>query len=60
MNFQIHEWPDKSATLMLDDGTQLVTYRSVEEAIAVCEEWYQAQADHDEETMQDLSCSSLC
>ena len=60
MNFRIQEWPDKSATLMLDDGTHLVTYSSVDEAIAVCEEWYQNQLLHEDDTTLDPTCSSLC
>ena len=43
MVFYIREWPNKTATLMADTGAVLWTFANVEEAQAVCEEWYQVQ-----------------
>ena len=59
MNFQIQEWPDNTATLMLDDGTHLFTYPSVEEAVSVCEEWYRHHYDGEDLCIQDPSCGTL-
>jgi len=40
MTFFIREWPNKTATLMADNGTVLWTFPSVEEAQQVCRDWY--------------------
>ena len=45
MYFYIKEWSNKTATLMSDNGTVLWTFHSVEEAQAVCKEWYRIQED---------------
>jgi len=41
--FFIREWPDKTATLMADNGAVLWTFPSVEEARQVCRDWYRMQ-----------------
>ncbi|NOX75059.1 MAG: hypothetical protein GXP17_00240 [Gammaproteobacteria bacterium] len=46
MVFFIKEWPNKTATLMADNGTVLWTFSSVDEAQRVCREWYSMQADN--------------
>lgn len=43
MYFYIKEWPNKTATLMLENGTILWTFHNVEEAQKVCIEWYRIQ-----------------
>ena len=43
MYFYIKEWPNKTATLMSDNGTVLWTFHNVEEAQQVCREWYRIQ-----------------
>lgn len=44
MAFFIKEWPNKTATLMADNGAVLWSFSSVEEAQQVCREWYNLQA----------------
>jgi hypothetical protein len=62
MNLYIHEWPDSSATLMLDNGESMYTFTSVARAIEACDEWYRnyGQIVVQRNTTQDLSCSTLC
>ena len=43
MTFFIREWPNKTATLMADNGAVLWTFPSVEEAQQVCRDWYLVQ-----------------
>lgn len=43
MYFYLKEWPNKTATLMSDNGTILWTFHNVEEAQKVCSEWYRVQ-----------------
>lgn len=43
MYFYIKEWPNKTATLMSENGTVLWTFHSVEQAQEVCREWYRVQ-----------------
>ena len=43
MTFFIREWPNKTATLMADNGAVLWTFPSVEEAQKVCRDWYLLQ-----------------
>ena len=45
MIFFIKEWPNRTATLMADNGTVLWTFTSVSEARKVCEEWYRVQGE---------------
>jgi hypothetical protein len=45
MLFFIREWPNKTATLMTENGVVLWTFASVKEAENVCEEWYRVQKD---------------
>jgi hypothetical protein len=44
MAFFIKEWPNKTATLMADNGAVLWTFPNVEEAQRVCRDWYSLQA----------------
>jgi len=73
MFFFIKEWPNRSATLMAENGTVLWTFASVEEARRVCNEWYRVQgeqvdyklytlqdpepAEEENDSLQDLSCA---
>ena len=43
MEFIIKEWPDKSATLMTENGYSLATFSSLNEARQVYEEWRKSQ-----------------
>lgn len=43
MYFYIKEWPNKTAILMAENGSILWIFHSVEEAQAVCREWYRVQ-----------------
>ncbi len=69
MIFFIKEWPNRTATLMADNGAVLWTFHSVAEARKVCEEWYKARgesADYQiyalqgpgQGAMQDPSCAT--
>ena len=58
MHVTIQVWPDRSASLLLDDGTSLSTYRSVEEAVAVCEQWLGHRGELQGDA-QDPSCASF-
>ncbi len=69
MIFFIKEWPNRTATLMADNGTVLWTFHSVAEARKVCEEWYKARGepadyqiyalqDPGQGAMQDPSCAT--
>ena len=40
MVFYLKVWPDETATLMTQMGQILWTFPTVEEALAVCREWY--------------------
>lgn len=40
MFFYIKEWPNKTATLMANDGHVLWTFHSAEEALKVCRDWH--------------------
>lgn len=43
MNFYIQVWPNQTATLMLENGTAVWTYPTVEAAEADYNEWHQNQ-----------------
>ena len=43
MVFFIREWPNKTATLMAENGAVLWTFSNVAEAQSVCQEWYRVQ-----------------
>ncbi len=58
MHVTIQVWPDRSASLLLDDGTSLSTYRTVEEAVAVCEQWLGHRGEFRGDG-QDPSCASF-
>lgn len=49
MSFFIKEWPNKTATLMANNGAVLWTFTSVEEAQRVCRDWYNLQAASNEQ-----------
>jgi len=63
MNFFIKEWPNKTATLMLEDGTVVWTFPSVDEARKVADEWYRTHGRDDRDrdyhcyTTQDPACT---
>jgi len=61
MNFYIQVWPNKTATLMLENGTSVWTYPNVETAEADYKEWHQRQQKEpiESETMQDAICSAM-
>jgi len=46
MRFFIKEWPNKSATLMAENGTVLWTFANAEAAEKVCKNWSQVQKDN--------------
>jgi len=48
MTFFIRERPNKTATLMADNGAVLWTFPSVEEAQQVCRDWYLLQIQGNE------------
>jgi len=54
MIFFIKEWPNRTATLMADNGTVLWTFTSVAEARRVCEEWYRVQGEQIEYQLYSL------
>lgn len=73
MIFFIKEWPNRTATLMADNGAVLWTFSSLEEARKVCDEWYKVQGEQvdyqlytlndsppagEYASQQDLSCAS--
>ena len=45
MYFYIKEWPNKTATLMTEDGVVLWTFPNVDEARKVWRDWYKIQED---------------
>jgi len=47
MNFIIKEWPDKSASLMTENGYNLATFNSLSEARQVYGEWRKSQQARD-------------
>jgi hypothetical protein len=62
MYFYIKEWPNKSATLMAENGTVLWTFHNIEEARNVCREWYKAQEDdinYELHYLDDPGCSCV-
>jgi len=46
MKFIIKEWPDKSATLMTENGYSLATFNSSTEAHQASEEWRKSHREH--------------
>jgi len=58
MNFYIQVWPNKTATLMLENGTSVWTYPNVETAEADYKEWHQEQQR--EPLSTDINQDSLC
>jgi hypothetical protein len=45
MMFYLKEWPNRSATLMSEDGVVLWTFPTLEEARRVWRDWYSVQED---------------
>lgn len=61
MSFYIQEWPNKTATLMAQNGTVVWTFSNVAEAEKVCLEWSKQHTCYSRESLdagQDLSGSS--
>ncbi len=46
MKFIIKEWPDKSATLMTENGYSLATFDTSMEAQLACDEWHKIHSEH--------------
>ena len=40
MFISIKEWPDSSATIILNNETVLWTFNNIKEAARACNEWY--------------------
>lgn len=61
MNLYIHEWPDNSATLMLENGRSMFKFDDLALAIEACNEWYRHNGHIiiQRNNTQDLSCSTL-
>lgn len=62
MYFYIKEWPNKTATLMAENGTVMWTFHSAAEARNVVREWYKAQEDdinYELHYLDDPSCSCV-
>lgn len=61
MNFYIQVWPNKTATLMLENGTAVWTYPNVESAEADYNEWHQYQLKEEPviDTMPDGICAAM-
>ena len=47
MNLYIKEWPNKTATLMLENGTVMFTFYSVDDALQTCRDWYNCNVRND-------------
>ena len=60
MNFYIKEWPNKSATLMTDDGIVLWTFSSVTEARKVWHDWRKLQQGNTSFNINKLGSHQLC
>lgn len=60
MYFYIKEWPNKTATLMSDNGTVLWTFYSVKEAQEVCREWYQVHEEDIDYYADGMSLDPAC
>jgi len=58
MSFYIQVWPNKTATLMLENGTAVWTYPNVESATAAYSEWHQSQRKED--PMIDMLPDAIC
>ncbi len=61
MTFYIQVWPNKTATLMLENGTSVWTYPNIESAQADFNEWHQGQQKESltNETTQDALCYAM-
>lgn len=61
MNFYIKEWPNKTATLMLSNGCTLFTFRSVDDAVLACKDWYRCHVNENDQTdtRQDRGVATL-
>lgn len=46
MRFFIKEWPNKSATLLAENGAVLWTFANAAEAEKVCQNWSRVQKDN--------------
>ena len=39
MQYYVRQWPDKTASLLAEDGITLVTFYSLEQAVMACRLW---------------------
>jgi len=60
MRLFVKEWPNKTATLMTENGQVVWTFGSVREAWQACREWCSANSEHvDCENESDTSDPSV-
>lgn len=62
MNLYLHEWPDKTVILMLENGKALFNFNSITNALAACDGYYNTVDRRlviNVDRTQDLSCSTL-
>lgn len=60
MDYFIQQWPNKTATILLFDGTHVSTFSSVSEAEEVYNEWQNSQSSFaNNRSLQDASCAVL-
>ena len=62
MNLYIYEWPDKTVTLMLENGRTLFNFRNITNALEACDGYYYSDDRRliiNTNKTQDLSCSTL-
>ena len=45
MKLFVKEWPNKTATLITENGQVVWTFGSVEEARETCKQWYSADSE---------------
>jgi hypothetical protein len=60
MRFFIKEWPNKTATLMAENGTVLWTFASAEEAENVCKNWSEVQDENPVYQLYRLGSHDAC
>ena len=61
MKVYIKEWPNKTATLMTDNGQVIWTFSSLAEARNVCRAWYRLSPEeihYDDEVSADPSAAA--
>ena len=62
MRLYLKEWPNKSASIMFDNGVTLFTCHDIESARSLLRDWYEYQIENEspDNDFQDLTCSTLC